>query len=109
MTLIVGETEFGTATVKPISIQFDDFTSVANADIDIFLNGQGTDLSSTHMPSGSIGYSGNIVTTKPITSLSGGKFYMLSVSVEVNGTTQVEHRYVKIWVPKTSSGLVRTK
>ena len=109
MSLIVGELEFGTEEVSPVSLQFDDYTSLASASIKIYKNGSGTDLASTHMPSGSIAYSGNILTTKPITSLLGGNFYVLSVSVTVNGTSQIVHRYIRINVPKQTSGLMRAK
>lgn len=113
MTLIVGELEFGTEEISPISLQFDDYSSVSlvtdiyGDGIAIYKNGSGTDLSTTHMPSGSASVSGNIVTTKAIQDLVGGNYYIVAVVVEVNGTTQRAHRYARINCPKEKSGLMR--
>lgn len=115
MTLIVGELDFGTEEVSPVSLQFDDYTSVSLVSdiygdgIAIFKNGGGNDLSSTHMPSGGASVSGNIVTTKPIQDLVGGNYYIVAIVVEVNGTTQRAHRYIRINCPKEKTGLMRSQ
>jgi hypothetical protein len=109
------ELVYGVESIKPISIQFDDYTSVSLVSdiygdgIAIFKNGSGNDLSSTHMPSGAAAVSGNIVTTKPIQDLVGGNYYIVAVVVEVNGTSQREHVYVRINCPQEKSGLMRRK
>ena len=49
-----------------------------------------TDVTSTIMPSGSASASGNVVTLKPMTAMTGGKRYVVSVSATVDGNTRVK-------------------
>jgi len=107
--LIAGERELGTGSIEPLSFQFDDYTSVGVVSVAAYKNGSGADLASTIMPSGSHSVSGNILTTKPIQNLTAGCYYILSIIVTVNGTTQRDHRYFRFIVPNEKSGLVRTK
>lgn len=115
MTKIYKEYEFGIYDVEPVAMQFDDFTSVQlvttpyNDGVAIFKDGTGTDLSSTHMPTGAASVAGNIVTTAPIRSLLGGHFYIVAVVVTVNETSQQKHGYVKINVVNEKSGLMRSR
>ncbi len=115
MSKIYAEIERGIYDIEPISIQFDDYSSVSLVSspygdgVAIFKDGTGTDLSATHMPSGAAAVSGNIVTTKPIASLVSGKFYIVAVVVTVNGTSQQKHAYVRINTVNEKSGLMRSK
>lgn len=115
MSKIYKEIERGIHDIKPVALQFDDFSSVAVATspygdgVAIFKNGTGDDLSSTHMPTGTAAVAGNIFTTAPITSLVGGNFYIVSVTVTVNGTSQQEQAFVKINCVNEKSGLMRSR
>lgn len=115
MSKIYAEVEYTPNEVKPLSIQFDDYstvalvTSVYGDGVAIFKNGTGQDLSATNMPSGSAAVSGNIITTRPIQLLEGKNFYIVAVVVTVNGTSQQESGYVRINVVDEKSGLFRKK
>lgn len=115
MTKIYAEIEFGIHDVEPVSIQFDDYSTVElvtspySDGIAIFKNGTGTDLSATHMPTGAATVSGNIITTPAIQSLVGGNFYILAVVVTVNGTLQQKHAFVRINCVNEKSGLMRSR
>lgn len=109
--LISGERELGVGAIEPLSLQFDDYTSVGVVSVEAYLNGSGTDQASVLMPSGSHSVSNNILTTKPltVTSTMAGKYYMLKITVTVNGTTQQDVRYFKVNIPNEKSGLLRSK
>lgn len=49
----------------------------------------GTDVSATVFPSGSITASGTTVTMKPLTALSGGEVYVIAITATVDGNTDV--------------------
>lgn len=49
-----------------------------------------TDVTSTVMPAGSTSASGNVATLKPLTAMTGGKKYVVSVSATVDGNTVVK-------------------
>lgn len=115
MSKIYKEYEFGIYDVKPIAIQFDDFTSVQlvtspyGDGVAIYKDGTGSDLSSTHMPTGTAAVSSNIITTAPIRDLLGGHYYIVAVVVTINETSQQEHAYIRINVVNEKSGLTRTR
>ncbi len=115
MSKIFAEVEYTPNEIKPLSIQFDDYstvslvTSVYDDGVAIFKNGTGQDQSATNMPSGAAAVSGNIITTKPIQLLEGKNFYMVVVVVTVNGTSQQESGFVRINVVDEKSGLQRKR
>ena len=49
-----------------------------------------SDVTSTIMPSGSTSASGNVATLKPITAMTGGKKYVITVTATVDGNVVVK-------------------
>ena len=107
-SLIAGERELGSGAIEPLSFQFDDYTSIEVVSVEAYKNGSGSDVSAFIMPSGSHGAAGNILTTKPVQSLTQNAYYILRMIVTVNGTTQRDERYFRLVCPNAKSGLVRT-
>jgi len=68
-------------------------TSVSSPTATVYHNG--TDETSTIMPSGSHSASGNVQTLKPITAMTGGEDYVIAVQATVDGNTEIRKILVK--------------
>ena len=68
-------------------------TSVSAPGATVYHNG--TDETSTIMPSGSHSASGNVQTLKPITAMVGGEDYVIAASATVDGNTEIRKVLIK--------------
>lgn len=78
------------------SVTFQGATSVTSPSATVYLNG--TDYTSTAMPSGSHTASGNVATLKPLVAGAndGGEKYVVAVSATVDGNTELRKLMVNI-------------
>ena len=67
----------------PYTVVFEDVNTVAVNSIKVFKDG--TDVTSTHMPSGAHSVSGNRLTMKPLTGLVYPGSYVIKMAVDVDG------------------------
>ena len=86
LTVVAGET-------LTLSLTWLGATSVSAPGATVYHNG--TDETSTIMPSGSHSASGNVQTLKPITAMTGGETYVIAASATVDGNTEIRKVLVK--------------
>jgi hypothetical protein len=90
----------GAGATVPYSVTFPFATTVAAGTIAVYKNG--ADVTSTVMPSGSHSASGNVLTLKPLTALTGGETYLISIAATVDGVA--DQWFCEVKAVKTTTG-----
>ena len=103
---IIATIEQGEAESVAYSIEYADYSSVSSPSVTVYRNG--SDVTSTVMPSGSHTVSNNVVTMKNLTALNGGDTYIISITVTVTGSQTIQ-RWIKVYGIRSELGRVRVK
>jgi hypothetical protein len=77
--------EQGENASVPWSVKWPSASTVASPTVKVYKKGTTTDVAATVMPSGSHTASGNLLTMKNLTALTGGESYIISITITVDG------------------------
>lgn len=102
--IVEGKQYQGENASIPWSVSFPWATTVTVSTVKVFKKGTTTDIASTVMPSGSHSASGNTITLKPLTALTGGESYIISMTVSVDGVT--DEWFMEVGALKEETGLL---
>lgn len=69
----------------PWTVTFPWATTLASATVQVFKKGTTTNIAGTVMPTGSHTTSGNSLTMKNLTALTGGESYIVAIQITVDG------------------------
>ena len=86
----------------PWVVTFPWASTLASATVQVFKKGTTTDIAGTVMPSGSHSISGNSLTMKNLTALTGGESYIIAIQITVDGVA--DEYFMEVQALKESTG-----
>jgi len=100
--IIEGDQFQGENATIPWTIVFPWATTLASVTVQVFKEGSTADVAGTVMPSGSHSTTGNSLTMKPLTALTGGEWYILAIQITVDGVA--DEWFMRIGALKQETG-----
>lgn len=90
----------GAGATVPYTVTFPWATTAASPVATVYMNE--ADVTSTVMPSGSATASGNTITLKPLTALTGGETYIVAIAATIDGVA--DQWFLEVRAIKSTTG-----